>query len=61
MQQNKLSLFQEISTLKEKKRQFESGFEALQSSADKSDGMRRTAGEKEQQLKSLEQEEAAIS
>ena len=70
--ERKRSLFEEISTLKEKKRRLESDFEALISSADKyaekaetsgkltfiakSNGMRRSAREKEEQLKSLEQE-----
>ena len=68
----KRSLLEEISTLKEKKRRLESDFEALKRSADdyaekaessrklkltaKSNGMRRTAREKEEQIKSLERE-----
>ena len=70
--ESKRSLREEISTLKEKKRRLESDFEALISSADKyaekaetsgkltfiakSNGMKRSAREKEEQLKSLEQE-----
>ena len=70
--ERKRSLLEEISTLKEKKRRLESDFEALKRSADdyaekaesngkltliaKSNGMRRTAREKEEQIKSLEGE-----
>ena len=68
----KRSLLEEISTLKEKKRRLDSDLEALKRSADnyaekaessgkltliaKSNGMRRTAREKEEQIKSLEGE-----
>ena len=70
--ERKRSLLEEISTLKEKKRRLESDFEALKRSADdhaekaessgkltliaKSNGMRRTAREKDEQIKSLEGE-----
>jgi len=70
--ERKRSLLEEISTLKEKKRRLESDFDALKRSADdyaekaessgkltliaKSNGMRRTAREKEEQIKSLEGE-----
>jgi len=68
----KRSLLDEISTLKEKKRRLETDFEALKNSADsyaekaestgrltliaKSNGMRRTAREKREQIMSLEDE-----
>ena len=70
--EKKSSLLEEISTLKEKKRRLESNFEALKRSSDdyvekaeasgkltliaKSNSMRRTAREKEEQIWSLEGE-----
>ena len=69
--ERKRSLLEEISTLKEKKRRLESDFEGLKRADDhaekaessgkltliaKSNGMRRTAREKEEQIKSLEGE-----
>lgn len=66
--ERKRSLLEEISTLKEKKRRLETDFRALKHSADKaestgqltsivkSDGMRRTVREKQQQIMSLEDE-----
>ena len=70
--ERKRSLLEEISTLKEKERRLENDFEALKHSADsyadkaestgrltliaKSNGMRRTAREKQEQIPSLEDE-----
>lgn len=70
--ERKRTLLEEISNLEEKKRRLDSDFEALKRSADdyaekaesigkltliaKSDGMRRTAREKEEQIKSGEGE-----
>lgn len=71
-QKGRASLLEEISTLKEKKRRLDTDFQALKHSADsytdkaesagrltliaKSNGMRRTAREKQEQIPSLEDE-----